>query len=616
MYISHWNLPSVWKRFYKMAIKLLDDRLINKIAAGEVVERPASVVKELVENAIDAGSSRIAVVIAGGGIDRIEIADNGAGIAATDVALAFQRHATSKISDESDLLRIHTMGFRGEALPSIASVSRIELYSQCESCAGTRTFLEGGKVKEIEPYPTAPGTKIIVRDIFFNTPARKKFLKSTVSEGIHIHEIITKLALSRPDISFSFSNEKKLYFKTPGNGNHPSGTPDVRYGSQLRLLRDTVISIYGQDFASNFIDIEWEGENYSLHGLISKPEFRRMNRKNQFFYINNRFIKSPMLARAVDEGYRGRLLSREYPAVILFLTVDSNEVDVNVHPQKTEIRFRDEKTIFHMVSRGIRDRLEKPSFSDSSAITDLESTFHSLTSRGTADKSAYVNYMASEVDMVSDQKLSFGDAGLTTARIEVDRVIPTELAPDTSEYAVIGQCFNSYILLEKDETLWVVDQHAAHERINFNRLLESSSMASDSQLLAFPLAFDLSTAQMDRLEVKMEMLQEIGFDIEALGSNAVVIRSAPTLLRGQEIEVIKEILDLNEDERPADLKKEIFAMIACKHSVKAGQSLSRQEMAAIINDLLQVDDYNNCPHGRPTIIQLSHQELDKRFKRK
>ncbi|MDD3363584.1 MAG: DNA mismatch repair endonuclease MutL, partial [Syntrophomonas sp.] len=277
-----------------MGIKLLDDRLINKIAAGEVVERPASVVKELVENAIDAGSSRIAVFIAGGGIDRIEVVDNGAGIAANDVALAFERHATSKITEEADLQSIHTMGFRGEALPSIASVSRIELYSQCESCSGIRTFVAGGKLQEIEPYPTAPGTKIIVREIFFNTPVRKKFLKSTVSEGIHIHEMMTRLALSRPDISFSFSNEKKLYFKTPG-ACHPTyqliGTTDVRCRSPLMVLRDAVISIYGQDFAANFIDIELQGENYALQGLISKPEFRRVNRKNQLFYVNNRFIK-------------------------------------------------------------------------------------------------------------------------------------------------------------------------------------------------------------------------------------------------------------------------------------------------------------------------------------
>jgi DNA mismatch repair protein MutL len=598
-----------------MSIKLLDDRLVNKIAAGEVVERPASVVKELVENAIDAGSSRIAVLIAGGGIDRIEVADNGTGIAASEVALAFQRHATSKITEESDLQSIHTMGFRGEALPSIASVSRIELYSQCDSCSGIRTFLEGGKLQEIESYATAPGTKIIIKDIFYNTPVRKKFLKSTVSEGIHIHEMMTRLALSNPKISFSFSNEKKLYFKTPGNGD----------------VRDTVISIYGQDFAANFLDLKWQGENYGLQGLISKPEFRRVNRKNQLFYVNNRFIKSPMLARAVDEGYRGRLLSREYPAVILFITVDTDEVDVNVHPQKTDVRFRDEKVIFRLVNGGIKDRLGKtsstllvsdrehrwyPEGDPGGVLTELGDTSHSLTRRGFNRKSVYENYMAPEVSVVNDQKLSFDYAGLTTARIESTNLVESKLAPDTSEYAIIGQCFDSYILVEKEETLWVVDQHAAHERINYSRLLENSSKAPDSQLLAFPIAFDLSSAKMDWLEMKLELLQGIGFDIESLGPNSAIIRSAPSLMQGREIEVINEILELLEDEHPIDLKKEVYAMMACKQSVKAGQSLSRQEMAMIINDLVQVEDYNNCPHGRPTIFRLSHLELDKRFKRK
>ncbi len=599
-----------------MGIQLLDDRLVNKIAAGEVVERPASVVKELVENAIDAGSSRINIYTAGGGIDRIEVADNGVGIAASDAALAFQRHATSKISAESDLLQIHTMGFRGEALPSIASVSKIELYSQCEDCAGIRMLLEGGRIDQIEPYPTAPGTKIIVSDIFFNTPARKKFLKSPVSEGIHIHETVIKLALSRPDISFSYANEKKLYFKTPGKGNHPAGASDVCSSSPLMLLEDAVVSIYGQDFSANFIRIGWQGESYALQGLISKPDYRRMNRKNQLFYVNNRFIKSPMLAKAVDEGYRGHLLAREYPAVILFITIDSDKVDVNVHPQKTEIRFRDEKAIFHLVSRAIRDTLEKSSYSASGAITDLESSVQSWTGWGTGRTNSYTNYRGPGASIVSDQELSFPSTDLSAQVIEGARMTPTTLIPDTSEYAVIGQCFNSYILVEKDGILWMVDQHAAHERINYHRLRENSSTAYDSQRLALPLAIDLSSAQMDRLASKLVQLKEIGFDIEELGANTAIIRSAPSLLQGRELEFIGEILELYENEPPPDLKNEVFAMMACKQSIKAGQSLTRQEMAMIINDLLQVDNYQNCPHGRPTIIQMSHQELDKRFKRK
>jgi DNA mismatch repair protein MutL len=264
-----------------MTIAVLDDKLINKIAAGEVVERPASIVKELVENSIDAGSSIINVNISGGGIERIEIQDNGQGIADNEVALAFQRHATSKIINEADLFSIKSMGFRGEALPSIASIARIELFTRSASGTGMHLVIYGGLIQELEPYPTPAGTKIIVKDVFYNTPARRKFLKTPVSENLYIYDIMSKLALSRPDISFSFSNEKKNYFKTPGNGK----------------LLDALTSIYGRDYTSNFLPVDWSGDKYALHGLISKPDFHRINRKNQVFFVNCRLIRSPLLSR-------------------------------------------------------------------------------------------------------------------------------------------------------------------------------------------------------------------------------------------------------------------------------------------------------------------------------
>jgi DNA mismatch repair protein MutL len=580
-----------------MAIKLLDDQLINKIAAGEVIERPASVVKELVENAIDAGSSKITVLIATGGIDRIEVTDDGVGIVFDDVSLALQRHATSKITAEADLFCIDTMGFRGEALPSIASVSRLELYTQFGSQTGTRAHLEGGKNLEIEPYPTAPGTKIIIRDLFFNTPARKKFLKSPVSEGIHVHDVICRLALSRPDISFSFSNEKKLYFKTPGNGN----------------LRDTMVSIYGQDYANNFLDLEWSGEDYAVRGLVSRPEFRRMNRKNQIFFVNNRLVKSPMLARAVDEGYRGLLLAREFPAVLLFLNIEKGEVDVNVHPQKNEVRFRDEKIVFRLINQAIKDRLTGSPYSGSTRMV-WGTTSSNLSSTEQGGSSQRIN---DEKSRVFEPGMHF-DFNEQTMERPAWKGLDMEERPLTDhEFAVIGQCLNSYILVEKDEALWVVDQHAAHERIRYSRLLEQrESQAAHSQLLTFPLAFDLSTAGMDVLEERHEIWRELGFDIESIGPNSAIIRSAPPELQGKEIEFINECLELLQNEQPINLHREIYAMMACKQAVKAGESLTRAEMAMLIKDLLQVNDYRNCPHGRPTIIKISHLELDKRFKRK
>jgi len=582
-----------------MAIRLLDDRLINKIAAGEVVERPASVVKELVENSIDAGSSRIEVSISGGGIERIEVVDNGSGIAAGDVHLALQRHATSKIASEADLISISTMGFRGEALPSIAAVSRLELYTQSAQQNGVRAVLEGGREMSIDAFPTAPGTHMIVRDIFFNTPARKKFMKSAVSEGIHIHEVVSRLALSRPDISVSFANEKKLYFKTPGNG----------------ILLDTVASIYGQDYASNFLPLHWQGESYALEGLISKPEFRRVNRKNQIFFVNQRLVKSPMLARAVDEAYRGRLLSREYPVAIIYLTIPSEEVDVNVHPQKTEVRFQDEKVVFRLISRTIQARLDNKS-SSSPLIMEAGLQWPSSSSYGTHPNPNRSVYLGSQ-PRASEVHLSFPDIAYDPGEYGRSGQNNQGVPEVQGEFAVIGQCFEAYILVEKDDSLWLIDQHAAHERINYNRLQASRlAQASAAQLLAFPLTFDRSTAEMDLLTAHLETFRDLGFDIEALGLNSAIVRSAPALLQGREIEVIDECLQLLEDGQSPDIKKELFALMACKQSVKAGQSLNRQEMAILVNDLLAATDYKHCPHGRPTMVEFNRLELDKRFKRK
>lgn len=584
-----------------MGIKLLDDKLINKIAAGEVIERPASIVKELVENAVDAGSTVISVSIAGGGIDRIEITDNGSGIPGEDVPLAFRRHATSKIAREDDLFNIQTMGFRGEALPSIASISKLEMYTQHGGQSGVKAVLTGGREPEITAYPTAPGTRIIIRDIFFNTPARKKFLKSPVAEGTNIHDVMSRLALARPDISFSFANEKRLYFKTPGNGSP----------------RDTAAAIYGGEYAGIFMDLKWSGAEYDLHGLISKPESPRANRKNQTFFVNHRWIKSPMLNRAVDEGYRGLLLSREYPAVFLYLTIPESEVDVNVHPQKAEVRFRDEKMIFRMITHAIRDTLSKSgSMGEAAAAAENKPAINGPASFSRTS-AAYRELLHTSNQYIQEPVLPMDYSPLAADLPGYKDITKLELPLEENDMAVIGQCFDSYILVEKGQELWLIDQHAAHERIMFNRLAENTSkQANESQVLVFPLVFDVSGAHMDLLEARGALLQEIGFTIEALGPNSAIIRSAPPLLQGCEIETVNECLELWEDERQVDLKHELLAMVACKQAVKAEHSLSRPEMAMLVNDLLKTEDYKNCPHGRPTIIKINRSELDKRFKRK
>lgn len=589
------------KGCFRMTIKLLDDHLINKIAAGEVIERPASVVKELVENAMDAGSSKIAVAIAGGGIDKIEVTDDGQGIAPEDIALALQRHATSKIISEADLQQINTMGFRGEALPSIASVSRLELYSQSGSQSGCRIYVEGGAGLDIQDFAAPPGTSIVIQDLFFNTPARKKFLKTSVSEGIRVHDLMCQLALSRPDISFSFANERKLYFKTPGNHN----------------LRDTMAAIYGNDYASNFIEINWNGAEHALHGLVSKPDFRRASRKNQIFLVNNRLIKSPLLARAVDEGYRGLLLAREYPAVLLFLTIETDQVDVNVHPQKTEVRFRDEKAIFSLVSHTLKDRLSQVIHSGSIALNEdagwsrAAHTDPSQYHRQVYDKASRFWQPGMSLDVTGDNLYERNPpipAGDSRERENFS-------LPET-DFAVIGQYYSTYILVETEQALWLVDQHAAHERIMYSRLLERRQKEPHSQGLSFPLAFDLSAAALDLWENNEAVFRSLGFDMEALGPDSVTIRAAPPELQGKEIEYINECLELLQNEQPLDMQNEFYALMACKQAIKAGDSLSRAEMTVLIKDLLEVSDFKHCPHGRPTIIEITPGELEKRFKRK
>ncbi len=578
-----------------MAIRLLDDHLINKIAAGEVIERPASIVKELVENAIDAGSHRIAVQIAGGGIERIEVADDGQGIPSDQVLMAFERHATSKIDREEDLTHISTMGFRGEALPSIASVSRVELHTQYGQEAGVRVSISGGKYISMENSPAAPGTKVTVTDLFFNTPARRKFLKSLVSEGAQVYDVMCRLALARPDISFSYANEKKLYFKTPGSGDR----------------KDTVVAIYGRDFASHFIDLNWQGDRYHLRGLISKPEFRRLNRKNQLFYVNDRLIKSPLLARAVDEGYRGSLLAREYPAVFLYLYLPSEEVDVNVHPQKTEVRFRDDKAIFQLVSQALKATLagsQPADFHYRQNPSDSSLPYYRFESQPSRPHAQPPLFIAE----TSPQPV-YNPRSMDIGEDETDY----ESNHPESDLVVIGQCFDGYIIVERGDSIWLVDQHAAHERIIFNRLQElGRDKNGGGQLLAFPLTFDLSKAAMEVLEEYLDVFRATGFDLEPLGPDSVILRAAPPALQGQEVDFIIECLDLLSGDKPLDFKDEIYAMMACKQAVKSGDRLSRAEMMLLISDLLNNQDFRFCPHGRPTLIEISRPELEKRFKRK
>ncbi len=585
-----------------MAIRLLDEQLINKIAAGEVIERPASIVKELVENSLDAGSTRIKIKILGGGIDEIEIEDNGCGILLEDLPLAFLRHATSKISQEEDLQHILTMGFRGEALPSIASVSRIELYSRAAEEDGVYLRIEGGQILQQGAAPAPYGTRIIIKNLFYNTPARRKFLKSPVTEGAHIHDLVWRYALSRPDVSFTYTSERKAYFKTPGN----------------KSLHDALTAIYGADFSSNLFEVDYSGDVYSLKGLISSPEVTRSSRKHQQFFVNQRPIRSPLLYRAVDTAYRGMLLSREFPVVFLSITMDPSLVDVNVHPQKSEVRFREEQTIFRIVQEVMRSALSARDYHAGKNLLESEPG-HELKTRDASD---------SHIPLIGSTAPGFRnwDLGNTVSSLNPAK----NLMRDTTEHEsaafeeaakyrdmrIIGQVFRSYILLEKDDSLWMADQHAAHERILFSRLQNEYTGSSGSvQALAFPATLELSRNQIDLIENHRDAFQELGFDIQIIGHRSIAIHAVPVLASGKEKDVVLDILDKLEKGEAADFKRETLASMACKSAVKAGTVLSTEEMAKIISDLFVSADYKHCPHGRPTIIRLSREDMAHMFKR-
>jgi DNA mismatch repair protein MutL len=581
-----------------MSIKPLDDNLINKIAAGEVIERPASIVKELIENSIDADATIISVNINRGGIDRIEVEDNGQGMETHDIPLAFQRHATSKISSLEDLFNINTMGFRGEALPSIASVSRIDLYSQKAGSVGAFARMEGGHFLKQENRPGPVGTRIIVSDLFFNTPARRSFLKSAVTEGNHVYELLRKYALSRPDISFSFSNDKKQFFKTPGNGS----------------LKDTVLTVFGRDFASYLTDIANMGEQYTIEGLISTPELRRTNRKNQYFFINHRPVRSVLLYKAVDQAYQGFLLTREQPAIILSLKIPPESVDVNVHPQKSEVRFKDEKAVFRIVYEVLKEALEEVDYRPLN-YSPLEKVSYPPTSQVSGQKSRTI--YETGIGFNFDGSPGPGTTSLLPLNSWRTKAEGQDSPLETGEFRIIGQCLNSYILLEMHQALYLVDQHAAHERIMYNQIKErySNNAKEVTQLLAVPLALELSPGQINIIDSHNDFFADLGFDLDIIAPDTILIRATPGGVSGQELELVNELMELWQDNTLPDIKEEAIKTLACKKAIKAGEGLYLQEMERIITELLNSADYKNCPHGRPTIIKMSQAELDRLFKR-
>ena len=555
-------------------IRILPPHLVEKIAAGEVVERPASVVKELVENSIDAEAKRISISVRGGGIHEIRVSDDGCGMSREESILAFKRHATSKIRGE-DLVNITTLGFRGEALPSIAAVAKVEMITRRrEDIVGTKVIIEGGEIKKVEDVGSPPGTTVVVRDLFYNTPARRKFLKKTSQELRYLYVILERYALLYPHIHFKLLNEGKTLINAP-----PSD------------LRARVMKLWGSDVVKDMVEVKG-GKKIRIYGLLSKPYRVRKDKGRMVVFVNGRYVKNKLLEDAVIEGY-GTLLFREsYPYAVLKLNVPPSKVDVNVHPAKLYVKFENEDEIRRDISQLIWETL-----------TSQENIPH-------AEKKEFKEKIRG--GEVSKYRIVTFEIEKKKKERRIEDYIPKM---KTLPMELLGQIGNTYIVLRSSEGLVIVDQHAAHERIRYERFMRETKERKVQELLE-PIVMNLNFEDYRRAVEMKEKLREYGFIVESFGENTILIRGIPPLLTKKDAEeAIKEILNLGAkalDERRDDVIK----LISCKGAIKANQKLSIFEMEQLINQLLKCENPYTCPHGRPTMIKITLEDLEKMFKRR
>lgn len=613
-------------------IVLLDEALANKIAAGEVVERPASVVKELVENALDASSTRIHVDIEEGGLAKIRIVDDGAGIREEDCERAFMRHATSKIKKEQDLFHIRTLGFRGEALPSIASVSKLTITTSDGETSGVKLYLEGGKIIRKSSAPLRKGTEIVVTDLFYNTPARLKYLKTIHTEMGHITDVMNRMALSHPEVALLLTHNGKKIFQTSGNG------------QMLQVIQQ----IYGSSVVKQMIPIHLESLDFTLDGFLAKPEINRASRHYISTLVNGRFIKNYPLAKAIIEGYRNLLPIGRYPIVVLSIKMDPILVDVNVHPAKLEVRFSKEKELNEWVTEGIREKFRQetliPNVERPTSVKQKsdQQTFTFITHQQPVvltepetiqetiglGKSGYIE----EKKIVENQK----DVTITNEFLPLDEewedileeVEEQERSKGEEEkndsrvptLYPIGQMHGTYILAENEQGLYIIDQHAAQERINFEYYRQKLANPSNNlQELLLPIRFEFTHAEVLKIEEAKDELQKVGIFLEPFGGRTYVVKSHPTWFpKGEEETLIREIIDQVIERNKVDLqllREDVAAMASCKASIKANQHLRKEEMFELLETLRNMIDPFTCPHGRPVMIHISSYDMQKLFKR-
>ncbi len=629
------------------SIIVLDKDTIDKIAAGEVVERPMSVVKELVENSIDAGADAVTVEIKDGGISYIRVTDNGSGIPKNEVRTAFLRHATSKIRTVEDLLNVGSLGFRGEALSSIASVSKVELLTKTESdLTGTRYVIEGSREMSLDDVGIPEGTTFIIRHLFYNTPARRKFLKTPQTEGSYISDYMEKVMLSHPEISFKLIINNNTRLQSSGNGE----------------VTDIIYNLYGRDMTAGLLPIDTGDSDVRIRGYICKPELARGNRSFEIYYVNQRYIQSTIIRRALDEAYKPYLMLHKYPVVILYLDVSPELIDVNVHPAKREIRFYDGNLIYDMLVNSIRDVLSKRELivdihEDEKNTGDLrispeairpepfeKKSREEFTVPGPVRETNMIIKSLPEYEKITGVKEEHKDIYRSpveeenvTVR-ENDRDEKNEISPDTKpvqmtmfgdgflseegikRHRIIGQVFETYWLIEMDNKLYIIDQHAAHEKVKYERLIKQAGAGEvNSQMLNPPIVVTLSKAEEAVVERHIDSFRKVGFEIEHFGGNEYSIHEIPTDLFGLTAdEYFHDLLDelMNDKQsRNIDAVDHRIATMACKSAVKGNSTLSFEEAKTLIDELLTLDNPFNCPHGRPTIISFSKSEVEKMFKR-
>lgn len=649
-----------------MSIQVLDQETINKIAAGEVIERPSSVVKELVENAIDAGATAVTIEIKDGGISFIRITDNGSGISKDDIPMAFLRHSTSKIKSIEDLMNVSSLGFRGEALSSIAAVSQVELITKtADDFTGSRYVIEGGNEISLEEVGAPDGTTFIVRNLFYNTPVRRKFLKTAATEAGYVNALIEHLSLSHPDISFRFINNNQNKLHTSGNMN----------------LKDIIYGVYGRDITSNLMEISGKTQDVEITGFIGKPVICRGNRGYENYYINGRYIKSSIITKAIEEAYKGYIMPHNYPFTAIHFKINPSIMDVNVHPTKMELRFSKNEFVYRFVLETVKeclanrelaarvklpDPVKQQQFTkspenikqteksyvqentdskpyQSPRIEPPRESFYNSTESSVKQKTVNENQTTGFIKNITDytkmpptrlpepfeikrsdemikedKKIYEAEKKQEAEQLSMfDTPLMSEKAK--ADYRIIGQLFETYWLIEYEDKFYMMDQHAAHEKILYERFMNHLKVKDmDTQMIMPPVIIELNMQQEDAYKRNKQAFSRLGFEIEEFGGNAYKVNGLPAGLPNVNLkQMLIDMIDGLTDDNSTDLDiiTERVATMSCKAAVKGNNKLSFEEAKELIEELMQAENPYNCPHGRPTLIVMSKYEVERKFKR-